>query len=438
MPIIQEVEVSQDFICPITQAIMLDPVVDSQGRAYERESITRWINQNHTHPTDRTEMKVEDLQKAPALTRQIRRFVEDHPILLENHEVHVPENTGQLMVDAVNANHNGVVSYLIQLSQGNAQRQAWLDGAFAVAANASKLDLMQRLHAAGAALPENTGQLMIDAVKADNNDIIGFYIGALEGHAQRQVWLDQAFNKASTVPLNLELMRSLYEAGATIGHIEYIVKNSISHDKEAVYQFLLNTRQLTQQLLDLSIFEGANCNKCWAIQIAYNEGANVNNTARDNLNTPLGIAFVRGHKAAIKLLIYLGASTHMFSKYGPHGGDCKHIINTYKGDASLKHFTSECANRREQLLSSLPPKVQQLQQEVETLKSTVAQQSAQIAQLLAALQTQQNATNTAQPDSTASSRSRMSSRSRSPAPTEEQKDSTNEGHAGQRSRSPSP
>lgn len=38
------------FICPITQEIMRDPVICSDGHSYEREAILRWLSQHNTSP----------------------------------------------------------------------------------------------------------------------------------------------------------------------------------------------------------------------------------------------------------------------------------------------------------------------------------------------------------------------------------------------------
>lgn len=46
--------VPDHFICPISQDIMKDPVVDPHGISYERAEIVRWLNQNHTDPITRS------------------------------------------------------------------------------------------------------------------------------------------------------------------------------------------------------------------------------------------------------------------------------------------------------------------------------------------------------------------------------------------------
>lgn len=40
--------VPHSFICPLTQDIMKDPVIDPEGNSYEREAILEWLNRDGT------------------------------------------------------------------------------------------------------------------------------------------------------------------------------------------------------------------------------------------------------------------------------------------------------------------------------------------------------------------------------------------------------
>ncbi len=42
-----------NFICPITQSIMVDPVICDDGITYERSAITQWLSSNNTSPVTR-------------------------------------------------------------------------------------------------------------------------------------------------------------------------------------------------------------------------------------------------------------------------------------------------------------------------------------------------------------------------------------------------
>ena len=39
------------FLCPITQAVMEDPVILEDGFSYEREAITQWLQKNPVSPS---------------------------------------------------------------------------------------------------------------------------------------------------------------------------------------------------------------------------------------------------------------------------------------------------------------------------------------------------------------------------------------------------
>jgi hypothetical protein len=39
--------IPEDYLCPIRQELMTDPVVASDGHTYDRESITDWIRRGN-------------------------------------------------------------------------------------------------------------------------------------------------------------------------------------------------------------------------------------------------------------------------------------------------------------------------------------------------------------------------------------------------------
>ncbi len=42
--------VIEDFLCPITQSIMSDPVTDANGHSYEKAAIEEWLSNHNTSP----------------------------------------------------------------------------------------------------------------------------------------------------------------------------------------------------------------------------------------------------------------------------------------------------------------------------------------------------------------------------------------------------
>ena len=57
-------------ICPITQDYFRDPVIAEDGHVYEREAITRWINENGTSPVTRQILDVNHLRPDEEMRRK--------------------------------------------------------------------------------------------------------------------------------------------------------------------------------------------------------------------------------------------------------------------------------------------------------------------------------------------------------------------------------
>ncbi|KAA6371328.1 MAG: hypothetical protein EZS28_033145, partial [Streblomastix strix] len=53
---LRETQKNEGFICPITQEIMVDPVIAEDGISYEREAIVDWLKVNKTSPITRQRM----------------------------------------------------------------------------------------------------------------------------------------------------------------------------------------------------------------------------------------------------------------------------------------------------------------------------------------------------------------------------------------------
>ena len=47
---------AEEFVCPITQELPIDPVLAEDGRVYERSAITAWLRTNNTSPHTREAM----------------------------------------------------------------------------------------------------------------------------------------------------------------------------------------------------------------------------------------------------------------------------------------------------------------------------------------------------------------------------------------------
>lgn len=72
-------EPPSDFSCPVTQELMVDPVILADGHSYERVAIAHWLSTHGTSP--KTNARLEDKRMVPnhTLRGSIEQFKEQHP-----------------------------------------------------------------------------------------------------------------------------------------------------------------------------------------------------------------------------------------------------------------------------------------------------------------------------------------------------------------------
>lgn len=80
----QDLEIPDEFKCPITREIMSDPVVLESGHSYEREAIQAWFNTGKkTDPKTNLRLSVRTHFPNIQLRQAIERFLQERPILLK-------------------------------------------------------------------------------------------------------------------------------------------------------------------------------------------------------------------------------------------------------------------------------------------------------------------------------------------------------------------
>jgi hypothetical protein len=70
-------DIPEEYICPITQDFMRDPVIAEDGHTYEREAITAWLTKHSTSPITREYISHERLLSDPTLKKMIEDFVKE-------------------------------------------------------------------------------------------------------------------------------------------------------------------------------------------------------------------------------------------------------------------------------------------------------------------------------------------------------------------------
>ena len=68
-----------DLICPITQELMKDPVVTSDGQTYERNAIQRWLQWHITSPITNNPLKNKELTPNTIVRGWCRKLIEQLP-----------------------------------------------------------------------------------------------------------------------------------------------------------------------------------------------------------------------------------------------------------------------------------------------------------------------------------------------------------------------
>ena len=71
-----EEEMPVEFVCPITLAGLVDPVVAADGHTYEREAILRWFRSNATSPKTREPLRARAVVPNHAVRTQIAAWRE--------------------------------------------------------------------------------------------------------------------------------------------------------------------------------------------------------------------------------------------------------------------------------------------------------------------------------------------------------------------------
>ena len=68
--------IPKDYICSITQSIMIDPVITANGETYERHAIRKWFRTNDNDPLTNKRLKNKKLTENLVLSRIIRAYVD--------------------------------------------------------------------------------------------------------------------------------------------------------------------------------------------------------------------------------------------------------------------------------------------------------------------------------------------------------------------------
>jgi hypothetical protein len=74
----RDTKMPEAFICPITQEIMNDPVVASDGHTYERTAIEMWLQTHNSSPMTGLQLINKQLTPSHTLKSMICEFIDDN------------------------------------------------------------------------------------------------------------------------------------------------------------------------------------------------------------------------------------------------------------------------------------------------------------------------------------------------------------------------
>eukprot|EP01126_Amoeba_proteus_P054190 TRINITY_DN6652_c0_g1_i11.p1 TRINITY_DN6652_c0_g1~~TRINITY_DN6652_c0_g1_i11.p1 ORF type:complete len:632 (-),score=135.07 TRINITY_DN6652_c0_g1_i11:348-2243(-) len=73
-PLVEEEDVPEEFVCPISREIMIEPVIAEDGHTYERQDVFDWISKKGTSPITREKISPNVLIINRALKAQIEQW----------------------------------------------------------------------------------------------------------------------------------------------------------------------------------------------------------------------------------------------------------------------------------------------------------------------------------------------------------------------------
>ena len=97
---VSDMDIPDDYRCPITYQIMEDPVVALDGHSYERKAIEEWFNRCTRSPMTNQVLVATTVMPNHTLKKLISTFVETYAILQrEKHDANAEMRRLKLKVD---------------------------------------------------------------------------------------------------------------------------------------------------------------------------------------------------------------------------------------------------------------------------------------------------------------------------------------------------
>jgi hypothetical protein len=85
-------EIPEGFLCPITNDVMQNPVIDHEGNTYEETAIKEWLFRRNESPVTRSPLSLQQLTPNRALKDVIEKFIVLRTRKLSERKIDPPVN----------------------------------------------------------------------------------------------------------------------------------------------------------------------------------------------------------------------------------------------------------------------------------------------------------------------------------------------------------
>ncbi|KIE04381.1 hypothetical protein NF27_IE00170, partial [Candidatus Jidaibacter acanthamoeba] len=112
-------DIPEEYCCPITSQIMMEPVIIDSGETYEREAIIKWLKQNNTDPRTNTQLRTKNFIENRSIKRSIVTFLDKHSYEKYSNlwdEVYVPKQMIKQLLKAIELEMESEIKRLINLA----------------------------------------------------------------------------------------------------------------------------------------------------------------------------------------------------------------------------------------------------------------------------------------------------------------------------------
>lgn len=113
-PPASEIDINQDFCCPITRVLIREPVQTVDGQLYEREAIEEWLKKKDTSPITGAVLANKTLAPNIFAQKQIASLLEKYPVLKDSAEWYLPRSWIERLMTALRQGDEKTIRELVE------------------------------------------------------------------------------------------------------------------------------------------------------------------------------------------------------------------------------------------------------------------------------------------------------------------------------------